>query len=84
MPTTSNNCTVSIQHNINVGCVRAIKYCLNENDTDVYCNTANDSDIFMFEYLSNFTSNISIVYDMIYAKYQFNFNILQCTEYGKK
>jgi hypothetical protein len=84
MPTTSNNCTISIKHDPKIECVRTITYCLNQNDTDVQCNTTDDIDDFKLEYLSNFTSNLSIIYDIIYTRYQFTINILQCTDEGRK
>lgn len=82
---TPGNCTILIQHNTDVKCVHDIIYCLNINNTEVECNVSSNLDDLIVKYPENSTSaNLSIVYDIIYAKYPFNINIIQCTAEGKR
>ncbi|CAF0970689.1 unnamed protein product [Rotaria sordida] len=79
---TPDNCTILIQHNTNVQCVRNILYCLNTTDAKDRCYTFYDLNNAMFtlEDLSNSSFvNLSIVYDIIYTKYRFNIDIQPCT-----
>jgi len=81
----ADNCTILIQHNTSVTCVRNITYCLNTNNMEPECNVSSNLDDLMLEYPLNATfTNLSIVYDIIYAKYLFDINITQCANEGKR
>jgi hypothetical protein len=82
---TPDNCTILIQHNTSVNCVRNITYYLNINEMESEWNISNNLNNLTLAYPSNSTFvNLSIIYDIIYAKYRFDINITQCTAAGKR
>ena len=83
----SGNFTILIQHNTNVKCVRNIIYCLNINAVSHRCEVSNDLNDFRLTLEDSWNPtfvNLSIVYDIIYAKYRFTFIIEQFTGEIKK
>ncbi|UJR33657.1 hypothetical protein I4U23_021090 [Adineta vaga] len=80
---TSDNCTIEIhnQNNTDITCFRHIKYCFLINGTLLQCFISNSSDSLKINYTWNWTSvDLSIEYDIIFARYIFDFNILKCAD----
>lgn len=72
---------IIIQHSNNLNCVRNIIYRLNSNQIDA----RNNSNTIAIEYPNNTNSvDLSMVYDIIYAKYYFDFPIERCSGESKK
>ncbi|CAM4892229.1 unnamed protein product [Rotaria socialis] len=79
---TVDNCTIVVEHNSNVECVRNIVLCLNATTDKEPCQTYNDTNntMHILGDLSNFTFvHLSVVYDIIYTKYRFDIPFERCS-----
>ncbi|CAF1527795.1 unnamed protein product [Rotaria magnacalcarata] len=79
---TVDNCTIVVEHNSNVECVRNIILCLNVTTDKEPCQTYNDinNTMHILGDLSNFTFvHLSVVYDIIYTKYLFDVPFERCS-----
>ena len=84
---TPDSCTIEIVHKTNVKCVRNITHCLTTNGNTDEFGTFNNLNSFTLalQNASNSTfANLSIVYDIIYAKYRFDISITRCSDTGKR